>query len=437
MDFKTFSGGKKLKATKLTIRNIGKIGNAVIEINKPLILFYGEIMEGKTTILNSIKFCFGGGFPSDIIKHGETEAEVMLEFEGGSITRQLYIGKDGKVKPRPIKLILNGKPIAEPTKKIKEFMNPFLLDQDHLRNMTELERQRYFIDLFDIDTSELDELIATAESEAKTLRITIKGYGEIDLTKYESVDISGLEAQKKEIIEKYEAEIKIVDEFNTTASEHDTQILLKENEIARLASEILELQLKLDRLKDDKYLAEEWIKSNPEIKPKVKPEAPNTSDIDKKLSNAEANEVRVEQYKTNLAQSNKKKKDQKSLADYELQSRNAKKQKIELLKGISESSGIKKLSFDESGNFSYMGTQAGMLSTAQIMKLSSELSDLYPEGFGLDLIDRGESLGKSIFDFVKKAEDEEKTILATIVGQRPADVPGNIGVFVVENGEVK
>ena len=49
------------------------------------------------------------------------------------------------------------------------------------------------------------------------------------------------------------------------------------------------------------------------------------------------------------------------------------------------------------------------------MRLSQLLSRLYPDGFGLDLIDRAESLGKSIFEFVKKATDENKTILAAIV----------------------
>jgi hypothetical protein len=78
-----------------------------------------------------------------------------------------------------------------------------------------------------------------------------------------------------------------------------------------------------------------------------------------------------------------------------------------------------------------------MLSTSQILKLSHELSALYPEGFGLDLIDRGESLGKSIFDFIEKAKREDKTILATIVGERPAQTPPEVGVFVVENGKVK
>jgi hypothetical protein len=37
---------------------------------------------------------------------------------------------------------------------------------------------------------------------------------------------------------------------------------------------------------------------------------------------------------------------------------------------------------------------------------------------------------------VERATQEKKTILATIVGERPANVPQNIGVFVVENGRI-
>jgi hypothetical protein len=54
----------------------------------------------------------------------------------------------------------------------------------------------------------------------------------------------------------------------------------------------------------------------------------------------------------------------------------------------------------------------------------------------LELIDKGESLGKSVMDLVAKAEREEKNILVTIVGEKPANIPANIGVFVVENGIV-
>jgi hypothetical protein len=70
------------------------------------------------------------------------------------------------------------------------------------------------------------------------------------------------------------------------------------------------------------------------------------------------------------------------------------------------------------------------------MRLSSLLSARYPAGLGVELIDRAESLGKSIFEFVSRAVSEQKTILATVVGERPANAPEQVGVFVVEKGKV-
>ncbi len=63
------------------------------------------------------------------------------------------------------------------------------------------------------------------------------------------------------------------------------------------------------------------------------------------------------------------------------------------------------------------------------MRLSSDLSSMYPSDFGISLIDRGESLGKSIYGFIERAKLEQTTILATIVGEKPADVPEEIGVY--------
>jgi len=425
-----------MKTTRLTIKNIGKIGNMVIDIDKPLLLFYGDIKVGKTTILNAVRYCFGGSFPSDIIKHGEQEAEVILEFEGGSCTRQWYKGKTGTTA-RSVKLIIDGEDVKKPSKRIETFMNPFLLDQDHLKNKTELERQRYFTELFNVQTDEIDEEIKTIEESAKSLRITIKAYGDIDLTKYESVDVEDLKKNRQKVLDKHDTEITEIDTFNLEVTEHNTKHQTETDTADRLEPEIKELQLKLGRLKDQQYKVREWLKENPVKEKKSKPETPDTSELDTAISNAAANEVRVEQYQANLTKASEKAMDVKKLANFETDTRNKKKKKTAKLAEISESSGIKELSFDEQGNFTYEDTQAGMLSTSQIMKLSSELSALYPEGFGLDLIDRGESLGKSIFEFVKKAEEEDKTILATIVGESPAEVPENIGVFVVENGEVK
>ena len=155
-----------MKAISLTIKNIGLVEDAKIDFDNPLILFYGEIQQGKTTILNAVKWVFGGAFPSDIIRNGETEALVRLDLDCGSIRREWYRARNGDTKARPVVFERNGLPVANPVAEIKQFLNPFLLDQDYLRNMTELERKKYFAATFAIDTAGLDKQITDNEAKA-------------------------------------------------------------------------------------------------------------------------------------------------------------------------------------------------------------------------------------------------------------------------------
>jgi len=68
--------------------------------------------------------------------------------------------------------------------------------------------------------------------------------------------------------------------------------------------------------------------------------------------------------------------------------------------------------------------------------LSQLLSAKYPEGFGLSMIDRGESLGKSVLTLWEEAREREATVLVTVVGDKPATIPDEVGAYVVENGKV-
>ena len=170
-----------MKVTKLTIKNLGIIEDATIPIDKPLGIFYGDIRQGKSTILNSVRWVFGGAFPADIIRHGCDEAAVTLEFiedsGPGSVARSWYRAKDGSTKARDVSFIRNGKPVARPVEALKAMLNPFLLDQNHLRNMGETARRQYLAELFGASTPELDREYAAAEQQAKTLRIQIKAVG--------------------------------------------------------------------------------------------------------------------------------------------------------------------------------------------------------------------------------------------------------------------
>ena len=57
------------------------------------------------------------------------------------------------------------------------------------------------------------------------------------------------------------------------------------------------------------------------------------------------------------------------------------------------------------------------------LKIVNDLSELW--------------LDSHLLENIVLTPDEEKTILATIVGEKPAEIPENIGVFVVEQGEIR
>lgn len=452
-----------MKAIRLKINNLGKIANATIELDKPLLLFYGEIKQGKTTLLNAVRWVCGGSFPQDIIKHGEKEADVEFTLDVGMITRSWYRGKGGVTKARDVEFIRNGRPVPSPVSEIKRLLNPFLLDQDFLRNKSETERRQYFTDLFAVETTELDTELFNSQKEAEKLRSTISAYGEIDLKPVEKVDVADLKTELDQIKHKHAADHeewevvcrKIEDDYgkaigahalaNAAVQTHNNLRSSNEETIGKLREDIAELQRKIAIAQQQEKSLVAWMEANPAKEPTAMPARPerppepkmqDVSELETKIQDAGAQNVRAEQYLANKKRDEKKGEDERRLEALETRQREIKKLKQAKLKEIATTTGIKGLEFDEKGDFIYQGTTAGMISDSQIMTLSSELSAMYPEGFGLELLDRGESLGKSIFEFVERAKAEEKTIMATIVGERPATVPENIGVFVVEEGKV-
>ena len=459
---------QSMKAIRLTVKNIGLIQDATIEFNHPLLVFYGEIQQGKTTLLNAVKWVFGGSFPSDIIRTGETEALVRLDLDCGYIERQWYRARNGDTKARPLVFEKMGRPVVNPTAEIKKLLNPFLLDQDYLRNMTELERKKYFADTFAIDTKALDSQLSSAEAKASELRSKLKGYGDIDLTPVECPPgIGDLEARRKSIIDAHQANVRAAHDevanrrqiYQTAVTDantandarrtHNSEIDRQTKRVVFLHEEITRLEASLVNARAQFESSQGWLRVN-DLKPLVpQPPMPDTSDlepiirsqadtaaVDVQLREAAAAQVRFEQYQLNQTRASKRAQDEHEIETLDAEIRELRKNKIAKLKQSSDATGIAGLEFDEAGNFRFEGSEAGMLSTSQIMRLSSLLCAKYPPGFGVDLIDRAESLGRSIFDFVERAKTENKTILAAVVGERPANAPAEVGVFVVEKGVV-
>lgn len=450
-----------MKILSLEILNVGLIENINLTLDKPLILFYGEVRQGKTTILNAVRWCLGGAFPQDIIRHGAEEACIRMKYqdgvETGVIEREFYRGKDGQTKAREILYTRNDQRVLKPATALQKFLNPFLLNQNVLQEKSELERKRFFVELFGLDTRSEDAAIVKLESDAKELRATLKGYGDIDT---EPPATSGLdtEAIKASLaerraahraaqleVEKHNAALRVAHQAAVdAASLHNAKARAELNDrmalgirADRLKREIEQLRGELANIQVDLEKPAPVLRDLPtEPVQTVPPPPPDTSDLEAKLVQASADAVRLQQHQKNLARFEQKKADNERLLQMERDTAQLRYAKIEKLKQATEAANIAGFRFCDDCSFVFEDTTAGMLSTSQLMRLSALLSAKYPDGMGVDLIDRAESLGESVFGLIERAKQEDKTILATIVGERPASSPPEVGVWVVQNGKL-
>lgn len=462
-----------MKVKQLVIKNIGVIEDMAIPLNQELTVFYGDIKQGKTTILNSVRWVLGDSFPDDIIRHGQQEAHIQLDALNDAlqtvvVRREWYVGKDGTTKARQIQYTINGVLQAKPAEKLAEFLNPFMLNQDFFNSMSETDKSRYLVKLFAVDTSAEDLAIAAASSKAQQLRATVKGYGAIDLTPVGPVDVAGLrqqlqdrrlarEAALTQARQGKEAAVKAHSEANTEylrvlsdVRAHNERVSTSEKFQRGDAKQVLELEATLKTLRDAMAVRNTWLADNPMQKEPSEPAHPDTSAFDAILApvrdpdtealelsiqKAAADEVRREQYLKNVERAKLRDADNLEILRLEQEQRDLKEAKVAKLKDIQ--TGIPELVFLEDGTFTFEGSTPGMLSTSQSMKLSGLLSDRYPDGLGMALLDKGESLGKSLFTLVDRAKTEDKAILVTVVGEKPARIPEDVGVFVVENGKLQ
>ena len=500
--------GQKMRVMLLEIHNVGMIDNMSLRLDKPLILFYGEVRQGKTTILNAVRWCLGAAFPSDLIRHGCDDASVRLALDNGSVTRSWYRNKTGETVARPIQFVQAGQLLAKPAEAIKKFLNPFLLDQDHLRNMGEAERKRFFLELLDVDTGQLDAQVLALEGNARDYRAKIKAYGDIDVTEVAKPDLVALEAKRSGIVsanklgELHAAEANVkanadwarecqsvtamnaaarkgVDDRNAVkAAEwkaendrvtaenaeivaHNYRRKSRWDKLQEKQAEVMRLEAALAAAREDVAGILQWIEDPMNatkdlilVSPApVKEDAPpaaamptppmptvftpeSLAEVDKEIFAAHQQHGRYVVYVANVAKLAEKRAAEKKLAEMENEVKRLRAEKIAKLAGVAAECGIPGLKFDADGNFTYQNTDAGMLSTSQLMELSTVLCGLYPPGFGLDLVDRAESLGKNVLLLVDRAKREDKTILATIVGEKPATMPEDVGVWVVDGGKV-
>lgn len=425
-----------MKISKIEIKNIGPVEDVSVNVDKPLLLFYGDIQQGKSTLLNAIRWACGGSFPDDIIRHGADEAGIKITTDNGSITRTFYRAKDGSTKARTIQFVRDGSVVGGATEELKKLLNPFVVDQDFLISKSNPERARYFAQLFGITNAHKAE-IQTLQNAAADLRSELRGFGDL-VSEPEPVliDTTAVLAEAAKRRSDHAAAVAAADKQNADA---ETRANSRNNAIASHDQRLIQitaLQKQIAELESANTRGQQYLAEFPSLPLAPVPSPLDTSDLDAKITQAavaaalrktwEANEARIKLKATKTT----------ALAEKEAAIDKLREKQLAELKEKNDSLGVPMLAFKSDGDFTYDGTASDMLSTSQLMNLSQALSSLYPAGLSVGLVDRAESLGTSVFALVERAKASDLNILATVVGERPATVPEEVGVFIVAAGKV-
>jgi len=414
-----------MQVSKLIIKNFRLITDAEIELDKPLIVLYGDVLQGKTSFLDAVKLLFKKGAYKDLIQHGKTRAMIKIEFEGGWVKREWYIDKYEQTASKGIEAFNHMQKLNQA--QAATLFNPFQADAKFFYNSKPPERTAYLVQLLGIDVEHLNFEINQTKEAASELRQELKHkYGEIDLTFIAEPQIAQLREQKNKADIANKALLEQYDKHKQEAKDYNTKVSTRDENRQKALDKIKEVNL--------------WLKDNPELKEKHLPKEPEYKPVNHLQEQIElgiAEEVKHKQYLANLELNKEKEKTQKALTENDGHVFDLRAQRKGLLAEKVILSGVNGLSFDEDGNFDFEDTHPDNMSTSQWMRLNGALASLYPDTLNLELVDCGESLGSGLFDLSVKATKEGKVIMTTVVGENPKEFPEGVEAYTVKKGELK
>lgn len=435
---------ERIKLKSIEIHNIGIIGHFKEEINKPLTIFFGKPEQGKSTIIETLPLACGGTYSKDILKHGASEGFTHWIFNNASVKREFYLGKDGTIKDKPIKCVINGE--ISCVTELKKLLNPFLLDPNFYSNKSVLEKNRFFLKMFKVDLSMLNKEEKDLKDKAASLNANIKAYGEIDIEEVKQGEsIDGLVAKKENINKEYDEKVKANNKVNGNIQEHNNKIVFHKNKINDICEEILSKKKEIELLGQQiKHLEanmddiSKWLIYNPQKSPLPAIPFPDHKEIDEQIRKSITQDGLYAQYQERIKKYKDKQKEEESLKILNKKILNNRADKLKKLAEANKTCNIAGLIFNEEGQATFDGFSLDMISKSQEIRLSKELESLYPPGLGIELVDGAESLGfhigTNVQVFVDRAKSENKTILATVVSDSMAKLPDEVGVFIVKDG---
>jgi hypothetical protein len=444
-----------MKATKLTIKNFGLIKEEELDINKPMIVFYGGVEQGKSSYLNAVKFVLGAPLTDDFISHGENETIVELALESGHIKRRtkkrMKKNEDGTESHDGtyidvLEAVIDNKKLGK--KELAQYVNPFLLDQDFFRNKNPKDRAIFFIEQFGIDTSKIDKDIKDLEGSNSTLRSVISGMSDVDIEKLEEVVKVDEDALKLKLSDANDGNQKLKDVYdatiktNTSSAENKEKWVTYKSDIQKKMKELKETYEKKikdynENISNADDVINQYVEPKELVKPEDKPEFVDVKPIMEELSTVLATNVKYDQYVKDKERAELKQTKQKELSDGEASIKTKRLERTDFFKTIKLSEKIPGLDFNKDGKIEYENFSIDMISDSQMSRLGSQLSSLYPKCFDIQLQDCAESMGSKIFTLVDHAEKYNRNVLCTVVADKPAESRDDVGVYWVDKGKLE
>jgi len=415
-----------MQMKRLILKNIGPISEVELALDKKLIILKGDVQQGKTTILKSIGWLLGSKYPSDLLKTGEKTGFIQLEYDDVIVRKDFY-RKDGVTKNKKV-YFKNGwdDAVAKPSEELKKILSPFTTDQDYFINMNEPEKRRFLLELFNVDTKEIDAKIKEV-TESMTVNKKVLSALPVVEASGETLDIKVLEKQRDALCD---ANTKIMEQHYTEKAKRQRDALDSSTALTAAEDRIAEVKLQRERLAaEEAALAETIDKGLTVYEEMPEPVTASTEELTNLI-------IEASKQSDNAAAIAKRAGIEEEIRQLAETKRGLVKEKTTSLSGVNDTHGVEGLVFNEDGTISYEGTDSGYLSTSQVMRLSSALSAKFPEAIAIETVDRAESLGDSILTLVTKATLENRTYLASIVGESIAKNSDEVGVFLVKGGTI-
>jgi recombinational DNA repair ATPase RecF len=280
------------------------------------------------------------------------------------------------------------------------------------KNFTQLDSKKQAL-LLGIDASKFDEQIQELKTEYTLLNREFKNIGELEVAeKVEKIDVVSLVKQKETIESEYYNKQRIIED-------HNRKVVSNQRNIEDTKRQIAELEDKIQQHK-------EWLKNNPEIKPKDSIPEPDLSEIKEKLETAEKTNQQAEAYSTYIAKYEKKCAKQSEINENKLKQTDLETKRLEYIKKFSF--GFDGLSVDESGGLTLNGRpiKDPYFSKGEIELIVAQLyASLNPE-FKVRFID----------DFELLDEDNQAKILDALLDQGFQVITAEVGKKKVKDNTI-